>query len=345
MFEKIVVVTRKTRLEELVARFNTREQARFYIEHAGSDFSVYQTEHDTYQRAVATVLGKIGASGRVQLIERAFLPNFIFTDKDLVITIGQDGLVVNAAKYLNGQPIIAINPDPAHIDGILLPYRVQDALTVVSEAMQERMAVRHITMAEASLNDGQRMLAFNDLFIGVRTHTSARYQITFGDRSEPQSSSGIIVSTGAGSTGWLSSMFNMAAGVARLIEGEVHSPKPFRLDWEDEQLVFVVREPFVSKTSRAGIVAGLITPETELSLESRTPENGAIFSDGVEADYVTFNSGAIAHVRVAHKKTNLVVPLQVAARRPEQRTLANRSSDRSPAARRGTPPSARPDKA
>ena len=167
MFEKIVVVTRKTRLEELVARFNTREQARFYIEHAGSDFSVYQIEHDTYQRAVEMVLGKISALGRVQLIERAFLPNFIFTDKDLVITIGQDGLVVNAAKYLDGQPIIAINPDPAHIDGVLLPYRMQDALTVVSEAMQEQMAVRHITMAEASLNDGQRMLAFNDLFIGV----------------------------------------------------------------------------------------------------------------------------------------------------------------------------------
>ncbi len=282
---------------------------------------------------------------RVHLIERAFLPNFIFTDKDLVIAIGQDGLVVNAAKYLDGQPIIAINPDPAHIDGVLLPYRVQDALTVVSEAMQERMAVRHITMAEATLNDGQRMLAFNDLFIGVRTHTSARYQITFGGRSEPQSSSGIIVSTGAGSTGWLSSMFNMAAGIARLTEGEAHSPKPFRLDWEDEQLAFVVREPFVSKTSRAGIVAGLITPEAELTLESRTPENGAIFSDGVEADYVAFNSGAIAHVRVAHKKTNLVVPAQVAAKRPERRTLASRSLGRSPAARRGTPPSAKPDRA
>ena len=345
MIEKIVVVTRKTRLEELVARFNTREQARFYIEHAGADFSVYQAEHDTYQRAVETVLAKIGALGRAQLIERAFLPNFIFTDKDLVITIGQDGLVVNTAKYLDGQPIIAINPDPAHIDGMLLPYRVQDALTVVSEAMQERMAVRHITMAEASLNDGQRMLAFNDLFIGVRTHTSARYQITYGDRSEPQSSSGIIVSTGAGSTGWLSSMFNMAAGVARLIEGEALPPKPLRLDWEDERLVFVVREPFVSKTSRAGIVAGLITPKAELVLESRTPENGVIFSDGVEADYVAFNSGAIAHVRVAHKKTSLVVPAQAAARRPAQHTPVNRSSGRSPAGRRGTPPSARPDKA
>jgi len=65
---------------------------------------------------------------------------------------------------------------------------------------------------------------------------------------------------------------------ARLIEGEALPPKPLRLDWEDERLVFVVREPFVSKTSRAGIVAGLITPKAELVLESRTPENGVILA-------------------------------------------------------------------
>ena len=310
MFEKIVVVTRKTRLEELIARFNTREQARFYIEHAGSDFTFYQAEHDAYKRAVDALIAQVSPLARAQVIDRAFLPNFIFTEQDLVVAIGQDGLVVNTAKYLDGQPIIAINPDPARIDGVLLPYRVQNAQSVIAEALQGRMTVRRITMAEAALNDGQRMLAFNDLFIGVRTHTSARYRLTFGAQSEPQSSSGIIVSTGAGSTGWLSSMFNMAFGIARLLEGQTRPITPLRLDWEDERLAFIVREPFVSKTSRADIVAGLITPETELVLESHTPENGVIFSDGVEADYVSFNSGAIARVRVAGKKTNLVVPTQ-----------------------------------
>jgi hypothetical protein len=145
------------------------------------------------------------------------------------------------------------------------------------------------------------------LFIGVRTHPSARYHITFGARSEPHSSSGIIVSTGAGSTGWLSSMFNMASGIVHWLEGQARTPEPIQLDWEDERLVFVVREPFISKTSQASIVAGVITPESELVLESHTPENGVIFSDGIEADYVSFNSGTTAQVRVAQKKTNLVV--------------------------------------
>ena len=52
----------------------------------------------------------------------------------------------------------------------------------------------------ARLNDGQRLLAFNDFLIGHRTHVSARYRLTWHGRTETQSSSGILVSTGAGST-------------------------------------------------------------------------------------------------------------------------------------------------
>ena len=64
--------------------------------------------------------------------------------------------------------------------------------------------------------DGQRLLAFNDLFIGARTHVSARYRVEYAGKQEQQSSSGLLVSTGAGSTGWLSSVMNMPSAVAKL---------------------------------------------------------------------------------------------------------------------------------
>ncbi len=115
MYEKLVIVTRKTRLEELIERFNSREQARFYIEYMGADFSDYEREHETYQRALGELRRRLASFGelKTQFIERSFLPNFLFSEKDIVLTIGQDGLVVNTAKYLNGQPLVAINPDPA----------------------------------------------------------------------------------------------------------------------------------------------------------------------------------------------------------------------------------------
>ncbi|TFG73327.1 MAG: hypothetical protein E4H27_00980, partial [Anaerolineales bacterium] len=256
MIEKIVLVTRKTRLEGLVERFNTRAQAKFYIEHNGGDFAFYDQEHRTYHEALANLRRGLKRLLKVHEIERGFLPNYLFTKTDLIVTIGIDGLVVNTAKYLDGQPLIAVNPDPAHIDGILLPFTVASGLVMVSKALRGQVIVREVTMAEARLNDGQRLLAFNDLFIGVRSHVSARYRIRINGFEEHHSSSGIIVSTGAGSTGWLSSMFNMARGMARAFaEGgsgataEVLAFSPLMLPWDTDHLVFVVREPFLSKTS------------------------------------------------------------------------------------------------
>lgn len=311
MYEKIVVVTRKTRLEELIERFNSREQARFYIEHMGADFSTYEQEHDTYQQAVGELRRRLASfSGlKTHFIERSFLPNFLFGEKDIVVTIGPDGLVVNTAKYLYEQPVVAVNPDPARVDGVLLPFRVEQTPQVVATLLNGRSHVRTITMAEAVLNDGQTLLAFNDLFIGVRTHVSARYSLTFGRQTERHSSSGVIVSTGAGSTGWLSSMFHMAAGIAHFATGANVGldPARFRFDWEEPRLMFVVREPFVSRMSQAGLVAGVLSAGEELVIESHIPDQGLIFSDGIETDYLAFNSGAIARIRVAGRKTRLVV--------------------------------------
>lgn len=311
MFEKIVVVTRKTRLEELIERFNSRDQARFYIEHMGGDFGDYEREHETYSQAVQELRRSLAhlSQLKLQVIERSFLPNFLFAKTDIVVTIGQDGLVVNTAKYLAGQPVIAVNPDPPRFDGILLPFQIQQASQAIVNLLAGRSRMRTVTMAEASLNDGQTILAFNDLFIGVRSHVSARYQITFGRQSERHSSSGLIVSTGAGSTGWLSSMFHMAAGVARFATGADAGIEPARLrfGWEEPKLIFIVREPFVSRTSQARLVAGVIAPGEALVLESLMPDQGLIFSDGVEADYLAFNAGAIARIQIADRKTKLVL--------------------------------------
>jgi len=244
------------------------------------------------------------------VVDRGFVPNFVFGPNDIVVTVGQDGLVANTAKYALQLPIVAVNPDPKRIDGILLPFAVDGARSAVRRVLESKASFRSVTLAEAVLPAGQRMLAFNDLFIGTRSHVSARYRIKLQRRSEPQSSSGVLVSTGAGSTGWLSSVFNMAAGLAQIAGEKQRSAavQPVRLKWEDPRLAFVVREPFVSKHSGASIVAGMIEPRQELILESLMPSDGVIFSDGVEADFLQFNSGTVARIRAAREKARLVVP-------------------------------------
>jgi NAD kinase len=308
-FEKIVLVTRKTRLEGLIERFNTAGQARFYLEHGGGDFNLYQKEHETYQAAVSTLRSALQQLSKVQQIERNLLPNFLFSESDIVVTIGIDGLVANTAKYLDGQPLVAVNPDPAHIDGVLLPFDVPSAVSAIRNVLKGAFRSRKISMAETSLNDGQSLLAFNDFFVGVKSHVSARYLIEIHGNKERHSSSGLIVSTGVGSTGWLSSAFNMAGGILSGTQSASHegSLPSSKFDWEEEKLAYVVREPFVSKTSSANIVFGYVTPNTPLVIRSEMPEGGVIFSDGVEADFLAFNSGSVATITLAKKKTNLVV--------------------------------------
>jgi NAD kinase len=305
MYKKLVIVTRKTRLQELIERFNTRSQAKFYIEHAGGEFEDYEREDNAYRSSLEMLRRSLEFEMPQQLIDRSLVPTFQFQKEDLVVTLGQDGLVANTAKYVMAQPIVAVNPEPARFDGVLLPFLPNQARSAVGKVIEAKAKFREVTLAEIKLHDGQRLLAFNDLFIGARSHVSAQYLIRCGKAAEVHSSSGVLVSTGAGSTGWLSSIFNMASGVARF-RGAT-AIEPFRMPWEDRRLIYVVREPFVSRHSQATIVTGMLESEQELVLESLMPSGGVVFSDGMEADYLQFNSGAIAAVRAAEQRARLVV--------------------------------------
>ena len=193
---KIVLIVRETRLEELKARFNTVSQARFYVEQLGGDFSDYENEDAAYRKAVTDAQQSIAQFGRLQMVARSFLPNFIFGPDDLIVAVGQDGLVANTLKYLDGQLLLGVNPDPRRYDGKLLPFSVGDLKTVLPEALSDERPVKAVTMAKATLNNGQTLHAVNDLFIGPASHGSARYTLRHEKRSERQSSSGVIVSTG-----------------------------------------------------------------------------------------------------------------------------------------------------
>ena len=326
---KIVLVTRPTRLAELVVRFNTVSQARFYVEHQGADFKDYLREDETYHHALVEAQAVLGQLGRVQVIDRGFLPNFVFGPEDTVVTLGQDGLVANTIKYLHGQPVVGVNPDPARWDGRLLPFKVGDLKKVVPEVFAHRRPTKSVTMAKASLNNGQAMYAVNDLFIGPKSHGSARYVIRSGEAAEAQSSSGVIVSTGMGSTGWLKSLLTGAAAItqsagsvlaqrtiAESVDQDDVRRRPgtqVRLNvrtefaWDANYLFFTVREPFPTHTTGASLVFGRVTPETPLQLASQMAENGVIFSDGIEKDFLEFNSGALATIGIAERKGVLVV--------------------------------------
>lgn len=302
--EYAIIIKNKTRLEALIERFNTKAQAKFYIESSGGNFDDYEQENEKFHESLSTVQRRLSGVIKNKIVERSFLPSFLFSDKHVVVVVGQDGLVANAAKYVNGIPIVAVNPEKERFDGFLLPFNPENFIDGVERVISGRYGFRLTTLAEARLNDGQRLLGFNDLFIGAATHISARYRITFNSYSEDHSSSGIIVSTRTGSTGWLSSIFNMTTAMHAF----VGHPDPSRdsVALMEHQLMFAVREPFLSQRSQINLTAGILAEGNNLVIESYMPTRGVIFSDGVESDFLNFNSGSIATISTAPEKAKLV---------------------------------------
>lgn len=291
---RVVVVTRPTEYEALLARHGTHEQARFFLERRGQAIADVERRHALREEALLAVSRAVPVAWRRVRISRADLARFVFEPEDLVVAVGQDGLVANAAKYLSGQPVLGVNPDPGRNDGVLVPHRPEDAPPLLRAMAAGRAEVEERTLARASLDDGQHLLALNEVFAGHRSHQSARYRIRLESREERQSSSGVIVTTGTGATGW-----------ARSVNGErrrpLELPRP-----GDRALAFFVREPFPSVATGTSIDGARLPEGDALEIVSEMDEGGVLFADGIEEDHLDLPFGARARFDVAPERLRLV---------------------------------------
>ena len=291
---RVVVVTRSTPYAALLERHATRGQAAFFLESRGQDIAVLEAAHAQVEEALVAVSRAIPAKWRNARVDRRDLDRFLFEPEDVVVTVGQDGLVANVAKYLEGQPVVGINPLPEAYDGILVPHTPAAAADLLEDLGAGRATLEHRTMAEAALDDGQRLLALNEVFVGHRSHQSARYRLSAAGEVERHSSSGLIVSTGTGATGWARSI-NLGRGSPLAL------PAP-----AERRLAFFVREAFPSRATGTGLTSGFVDAEAGLSVISEMDAGGVVFGDGIEDDHLEFGWGRTLRVGVATRSLALV---------------------------------------
>lgn len=291
---RAVFVTRETDYELLIARHATHDQARFYLETRGQRLADVELRHQLFQEQFRRARAQIPSDWRQANVRRAALDRFLFEPEDVVIAFGQDGLVANIAKYLSGQPVLGINPLPDLFDGVLVRFTPDELAAVLVRLGQGDIAIERRTMAQATLDNGETLLALNELFVGHRSHQSARYRIAVGQMAEEHSSSGVIIATGTGATGW-----------ARSIMQAVKTPIPLPPD--EQALAYFVREPFPSVATGTSILAGKLAAEN-ISIVSHMNDGGVIFADGIEQDFVSFDWGRQVSIDVAPECLRLVVP-------------------------------------
>ncbi|AHI01048.1 NAD(+)/NADH kinase [Kutzneria viridogrisea] len=286
---RVVLVHRRTELTELLARHGTRGQTEFFLSSRGRGIGEI-TERDAAVRAAITeVSAAIPLDWRRGVVERADLPRFLFAPEDLVVVVGQDGLVANTAKYLDGQPVIGVNPEPDHNPGVLVPHPPG----AVADLLRGQRGIAQRVMVEAVSDDGQRLVALNEVYVGHRSHQTARYRLSVGGASpERQASSGILVGTGTGATGWCRSVWLERGG-----QGELPAPL-------DPVLAWFVREAWPSPSTGVRCTQGRIEGEP-LVVEVESDQLVA-FGDGVEADAIALGWGQRLTVGLAERRLHLV---------------------------------------
>lgn len=292
MRQRVVLLTRPSAKQSFVARYGSEGQTKFVMAQSvrgRADFAKAEVEDTAQSRATSRIRKALSGDVKLAEIDRSMVAQFLFEPHDLVVVVGQDGLVANVGKYLDGQPLAGVNPDPGTIDGSLLAFNVETFIASLSDILNDRRPVREATLAEAETSDRQSLRGLNEIFVGVPNHQSARYRIRLGKEEEVQSSSGLIVSTGTGSTGWLKSLRGEAA---------VFDPAA-------DELHFVVREAWPGRGFAATLIEGRVTRDQPLFIESRM-EAGTIFADGIEADAVRFDAGVSVTIAPGSRRVRLV---------------------------------------
>lgn len=287
-----VIVSRPTQMDEILGRHGTRGQAQFYLSQRGQSLEELEYRHELQAVAMQEVDRQIPANYRQTRIDRRDLDRWMFEPEDIVVVVGQDGLVANVAKYLDGQFVIGINPDPDSVAGVLARHHGRD----LGELLQgsQRSSIERRTMVQATLDDGRSIMALNEVFVGVETHQSARYRVQVATAAEQQSSSGIVVGTGTGATGWCASLWN-----DRLPAWHLPTPTSTELAW-------FVREAWPSPSTGTELTEGLLSEETELTIVSAS-DSLVVFGDGIETDRLDVGWGQTITIGRAIKTLHLVI--------------------------------------
>jgi hypothetical protein len=293
---RVVVVSRRSEFDELLAHHGTRGAAGYYLSQRGRDLAEVVARHDALQAALTVVGAAVPADWRRGQADRDDLARFPFAPEDIVVAVGQDGLVANAAKYLDGQPVIGIDPEPDRNAGVLVPFAPFEIARLLSAVVAGRAPIRERTMVRARLDDGQELLGLNEIYAGHPGHQSARYVLSTVDgRRERQSSSGLVVGTGTGATGW-------CASIARERSGAPPLPAP-----GERALCWFVREAWPSPSTGASLTAGRLGADETLEIVAER-ERLVVFADGLETDHLAMAWGQRLTIGPATRRLRLVEP-------------------------------------
>lgn len=221
--------------------------------------------HEKTQHAIRTVVDGLTRRGIPHRVVHSTTKRAA-AEFDFVISVGGDGTLLDASHGVGEQPILAVNSYPERSVGYFCGARADDFEERFERILDGQAEPTPLNRIAIELGD--RLLphaALNDvLFAHVNPAATSRYLIGVGEEEEEHMSSGVWISTAAGSTAAI-----RAAGGVR---------QPIR----STDLQYLVRELYRPPKSALHLTGGILSEP--LVIVSKTYE-AAVFLDGHRLRY------------------------------------------------------------
>ncbi len=213
---------------------------------------------------------------------------------DLVIAFGGDNSFQYVSHYVGETPIMGINSDPSRSVGALCAWSVSNLADAINAINSAKYAIENWITLQAEIDGVPLMPATSEYFFGEdRRKDMSRHVMIYRGKRFEQKNSGIVIATGAGSTGWYDSA------------GRYIFQKSNKVPKTEQRAVFVITEPYHPKAD--DVLAGELLPGEELVLYSLNDAKGYATADSWE-EY-DFSRGKKAVIKISDKPLRVVVPV------------------------------------
>ncbi|WCL47717.1 NAD+ kinase [Leptospira sp. GIMC2001] len=290
---KVLVVQKKSKFELDLESYGSLDEYKRICELQNNVFERIYDSH--IRQEESRVFLRTQVFPNALYIFREELNSLRLSDFDLIVSLGGDNYFTYVAHQSISTPILGCNSDPDTSVGALLSFSVNQLKQAVQEDWKN-VVVEEWDLIYTTLHypSGDVVETFPTISeISIRNNSPdliSRYIVEFQNYSEEQKSSGLLVYTGAGSTGWIASCFPRKSGPFRKDSGyfQVYAREPRRKDKTREhfQLIdFRVKDQF----------------------EVVSEMNGGISIDSLTERNYNFPPGARAVFRLGDKKLKVVV--------------------------------------
>ena len=308
--ERVYIACKKTTLEFLQERYGQdypRQVGLFDL-----DIDEVESEHEEHYRTLDSLVDALREAGiEPRVLARRIYLTGSFDGSDLVVSFGGDGEMLDVSRYITGsEPVLGIR-STSRSRGYLLLSPALGFRDMAARLVGGDFRVESWTRIKGVLENGFHRIedhALNEVYAGDRFSVgTSRYTLRIDDREERHRSSGVLVVTGTGSTGWY-------ANIVKNDGGGFGYGRPFPRT--SVQLRYLVRDPI--RIDELELTHGAIEPGMDFSIKSTMNSDGVLSFDCSKISYENpraypFNRGSVVTLGISNR------PLQVIRMEPASR--------------------------